>query len=89
MRHRKEREAKIIASAADMRPGEKGVVTSLEQKGRGIENRLRDLGMTEGCVVECVGISPLGDPAAYRIRGAVIALRKRDAVCVAVAGDRV
>lgn len=47
-----------------------------------MRRRLQDLGMVPGAFVECVGISPLGDPAAYRIRGAVIALRRRDAQAV-------
>ena len=37
-----------------------------------------------GTVVECVGKSPCGDPAAYRIRGAVIAIRSEDAKTVCV-----
>ena len=32
-----------------------------------------------GAAVACVGRSPLGDPGAYRIREAVIAIRDRDA----------
>lgn len=78
---------RIVATAADIDPGEKAVVASLEAGGIG--GRLRDLGLTPGCLVECVGISPLGDPAAYRIRGAVIALRKRDAECISVTGEGV
>ena len=34
--------------------------------------------------VECIGISPMGDPAAYLIRGAVIALRSEDAAGIFV-----
>lgn len=41
--------------------------------------RLRELGLMEGETVACVGVSPLGDPRAYRICGAIIALRNRDA----------
>ena len=40
--------------------------------------RLQDLWMIPGTQVECVGVSPLGDPVAYRIRGAVVALRKSE-----------
>jgi len=72
---------------AALQPGQRAFVVALEQKGRNILSRLRDLGITEGGVVECVSISPLGDPAAYRIRGAVIALRKTDAACVTVTDD--
>lgn len=44
-----------------------------------MRRRLRDLGLIEGTLIECVGKSPSGDPSAYLIRGAVIALRSEDA----------
>ena len=47
--------------------------------------RLQELGFVPGAQVECVGISPLGDPSAYQLRGTVIALRRRDARPVRVA----
>lgn len=47
--------------------------------------RLLDLGLIGDTRVCCVGRSPAGDPAAYLIRGAVIALRRADAACVEVA----
>lgn len=40
--------------------------------------RLLDLGLVEGTPVECVQKSPSGDPVAFWIRGAVIALRNED-----------
>lgn len=46
---------------------------------REMRRRLEDLGLTEGSSVRCLMTSPLGDPRAYEIRGAVIALRQRDA----------
>ena len=44
-----------------------------------MKRRLEDLGVVEGTRVVCVMRSPLGDPRAYWIRGAVIALRAKDA----------
>lgn len=44
-----------------------------------MKQRLEDLGFSEGAEVCCLGAAPLGDPRAYEIRGAVIALRRRDA----------
>ena len=38
-----------------------------------------DLGFTEGTKITCIGESFFGSPKAYRIRGAVIALRTSDA----------
>lgn len=43
-----------------------------------MRRRLLDIGLIPNTVVECVGKSPAGDPKAYLIRGAVIAIRSED-----------
>jgi ferrous iron transport protein A len=68
---------------ARLRPGEKAVVRDLQVDGD-MRRRLQDIGMVDGTTVECVQRSPLGDPSAYWIRGAVIALRREDASAVQV-----
>lgn len=40
-----------------------------------LRRRLLDLGVIEGTKIEVLARSPSGDPTAYLIRGAVIALR--------------
>lgn len=60
-----------------LKPGECGVVSKIFGKND-IRRRLQDLGMVEGTRVMCLQRSPLGDPTAYLIRGAVIALRTED-----------
>ncbi|MBQ9156328.1 MAG: ferrous iron transport protein A [Eubacterium sp.] len=61
----------------DIEPGQTAIVTDLQAAGS-MRRRLMDLGLTPGTRVECLGRSPFGDPAAFLIRGAVIALRKKD-----------
>lgn len=63
---------------SELRVGECGRVREVRAAG-GIRGRLMDIGLLRGGRVECVGQSPSGDPAAYLIRGAVIAIRARDA----------
>ena len=63
---------------SELRPGEKGTVLWLTGTGA-IRRRLTDIGLIAGTEVVCLRNSPLGDPTAYRIRGAVMALRKGDA----------
>ncbi len=41
-------------------------------------NRLLDLGLVPTTIVEAIRKSPAGDPVAYRIRGAIIALRAEE-----------
>ncbi|MDR0841585.1 MAG: ferrous iron transport protein A [Christensenellaceae bacterium] len=50
----------------------------------GMARRLADLGFTAGAWVRCLYKSPALDPAAYDIRGAVIALRREDAARIEV-----
>ena len=66
-----------IISLRDLRPGQTAPVTQLSLSGP-IRRRLLDLGLIETTRVECVGQSPGGDPAAFLIRGAVIAIRAQD-----------
>ena len=67
---------------SDFNVGDSAVICSFADSGRNISERLRDIGFTEGCTVECVGQSPLGGMSAFCIRGAVIALRDEDAASV-------
>ena len=68
-----------------LRCGECGVVQTVKTGGS-LRRRLQDLGLICGTKVECVGVSPLGDPIAFRIRGTVIALRRNDAGTVFLHG---
>ena len=62
----------------DMTPGQVVQVASLDAQGMG-RRRLLDLGFVPGTRITIVRKSPLGDPVAYRVRGATIALRNCDA----------
>ena len=62
---------------SDMRKGEKAVIKTILVKGD-LRQRLMDIGFIEGTEVRCVRISPFGDPKAFLVRGAVIALRSED-----------
>ena len=68
----------------ELHPGETGTITALEENGRGLSGRLQDLGFAANTPVTCLFAAPLGDPVAYRIREATIALRKTDAACLLV-----
>ncbi len=45
-------------------------------------NRLLDLGFTPGEDVIVTNAAPLGDPLIVRVRGALLALRKREAAWI-------
>ncbi len=55
-------------------------VQVLHLKATGLSRRrLLDLGLVPGTQIKILRKSPLGDPTAYEIRGASVALRKEEA----------
>ncbi len=71
---------------SDILPGQRATVKALLSRD-GMRRRLMDIGLVPETKVECVGQSPSGDPRAYLIRGAVIALRREDCDNIAVVSD--
>lgn len=67
----------------DLRCGERGRVLDLKTTGN-MRRRLLELGIVPGTQVERIMDSPAGDPACYRVRGAMIALRSLDATQIMV-----
>jgi len=58
--------------------GKKAKVKALTSDGN-IRRRMLDLGLITDTIIEAMLKSPSGDPVAYNIRGAVIALRSEEA----------
>ena len=71
-------------SLTQLKIGQAGRVLELAQQGD-LRRRLFDLGMIPGTMIERVFGNPIGDPACYRVRGALIALRADDASQIRVA----
>ena len=70
---------------ADLAPGEVGRVLNLSPACRGPQRRrLLDLGVVKGTEITAEMVSAAGDPVAYVIRGALIALRRGQAEWVLV-----
>lgn len=67
----------------DLKIGETARVNKLSLTGS-MRRRVQDIGLIEGTEVECVLKSPGGDPIAYQIRGAIIALRNEDSLNILV-----
>ena len=65
----------------DLPEGGQARVHALHLSG-GMRRRLQDLGLVTGTRVTCLQRAVAGDPTAYLIRGAVIALRADDAAQV-------
>ncbi len=68
-----------------LKPGSRGEVLGLCPRLRGAERRrIMDLGVLPGTEIIAEMVSPSGDPTAYRIRGALIALRKEQASLIRI-----
>jgi DtxR family Mn-dependent transcriptional regulator len=75
-----ETEAVVGESLTSLKVGEVAEVVSISPRTRGVERRrLMDLGILPGTKIEIEMASPSSNPTAYRIRGAVIALRQSQA----------
>lgn len=72
-----------ILTLNQVSPGKTAQVRELHTSGS-MRRRLLDLGLVRGTRVQCLQKSPAGDPVAYLIRGAVIALRGEDSLNIVV-----
>ncbi|MBT9176273.1 MAG: hypothetical protein DDT20_00586 [Firmicutes bacterium] len=75
-----------LMSLAEMSVGQRGRVIYLGAKDR-LRQKMLGLGLICATPVEVLHESPMQDPKAYCIRGAVIALRSEDASQVTVELD--
>ncbi|BCV21610.1 FeoA family protein [Moorella sp. Hama-1] len=66
-----------ITSLDNLKPGSSGEVIFLQARGL-VRRRLLDLGLVPGTRVMALRRSPSGDPTAFFIRGATIALRREE-----------
>ena len=79
--------AKWSRTLADIRPGDSASVVGISPLCRGpARRRLLDLGVVPGTVVHARMRSAAGDPVAYDIRGALVALRREQAAHILVDG---
>ncbi len=70
---------------ADLEPGDSATVAAISPLCRGpARRRLLDLGVVPGTVVHARMRSAAGDPVAYDVRGALIALRREQAAHIQV-----
>lgn len=66
---------------SELKPGSRGRVVSW---GEGLSDRLFELGLLPGALVEVVRLAPLGDPIAYRVKDSQLAISRSDAARIHV-----
>lgn len=72
---------------SSLRTGEHGYISSLHNRNPEMLARLNELGFYEKSEITCLFSSMLGDPRAYRVKDAVIALRNDDAAQILCIGS--
>lgn len=75
--------AMSVVSLDKLGAGQRGIVRGMRLSGAD-RRRMQDIGLINGTYVECLCKAASGDPCAYLIRGAVIALRKEDAAEISI-----
>ena len=65
-----------------LRPGERAVIKHLSTSAPRLRQRLLELGMTKGTMVELVRVAPMGDPLEIKISGYRLSLRKTEAEAI-------
>ena len=65
-----------------LRPGERGVINRIHTSAHGIRQRLLEMGLTKGTIVELVRFAPLGDPIEISVRGYRLSLRREEAASI-------
>ena len=69
-------------SLADLKPGEKATIVSIQTSALDVRQRLMEMGLTKGTMVEIIRFAPMGDPIEIAIRGYRLSLRNIEAESV-------
>ena len=71
-----------------LRPGDRAVIRHLHTATPLVRQRLLELGMTRGVLVELIRVAPLGDPLEVKIKGYRLSLRKVEAEAIVVRKEK-
>ena len=71
----------MMRTLDQLKPRDKGVIASVHGDGP-IQQRMLEMGVTDGTEVEVLRFAPLGDPMEIFVRGFHLTLRKSEAAFV-------
>ncbi len=72
-----------MKTAADLKYGEKVKISSIDISNPS-HQRILEIGFTPGQEIEIMSKTVFDDPIAFSVRGALIAMRKKEADCIIV-----
>lgn len=67
-----------------LRPGERAIIKHLSTAAPQSRQRLLELGMTKGALIELIRVAPMGDPLEVEIKGYRLSLRRLEAETIVV-----
>jgi DtxR family Mn-dependent transcriptional regulator len=67
----------------NLKPGEAGIIESISGNSA-IKRRIRDMGVTNGSLIEIVRMAPMGNPIEVKIKDYYLSLRKDEAADITV-----
>lgn len=62
-----------------LRPGDRGIIERVAKGQASVRQRLLEMGLYKGTLVEFVRSAPLGDPIEVRVKGTRLSLRRAEA----------
>lgn len=65
-----------------LEPGERGTIQGIRNATPRVRQRLLEMGLTRGTIVEVIRLAPLGDPMEISLRGYRLSLRREEAESV-------
>jgi len=75
-----------MPSLDQLQAGQRGRVQAVRASGS-LEQRLLEMGLLEGELIEVIGFAPLGDPMEIRLRDYRLSLRRQEASFIIVSLD--
>ena len=78
MKKRNKKSKGDICYLSELGVSEKAVVERIELNNKILKQRLIEMGITNGVLIEIKKIAPLGDPVGIIVRGYELCVRKKD-----------
>jgi len=72
-----------ITTLKELNPGEQGIIESISGSSA-VKRRIKDMGVTNGSVIEVIRVAPMGDPIEVKVKDYYLSLRKDEAADIIV-----
>ncbi len=72
-----------VRTLKELKPGESGIIESIYGRSA-IKRRIRDMGVTNGSLIEVIRVAPMGDPIEVKVKDYHLSLRKEEAADIVV-----